>query len=137
MYRYSYNILFSEEDKMKNLMCNFGFRGWAASNVENYPAFRQTLRRWQLQCLPKRWIILNIRRGSSSKAEVTLNSSRENLRTKRNVFISIAFLLSKLIKLSCYGRYNGDLRINVTLRHTSLSSAPQLHTSLLLTAVPH
>jgi hypothetical protein len=27
MYRYSYNILFSEEDKMKNLMCNFGFRG--------------------------------------------------------------------------------------------------------------
>jgi hypothetical protein len=31
-----------------------GFRGW----------------RWQLQCLPKRWIVLNIRCGSTPKAEV-------------------------------------------------------------------
>jgi hypothetical protein len=27
--------------------------------------------RWQLQCLPKRWLILNIRRSSPPKAEVT------------------------------------------------------------------
>jgi hypothetical protein len=35
-------------------------------------------RRWQLQCLPKRWTILNIRRGTSPKAEgYALNSSRK------------------------------------------------------------
>jgi hypothetical protein len=62
------------------------FRGWTASNVENYP-FRQKLQLpssgwicngWaflealyrQLQCLPKRWIIFNIRRPLSQKAEV-------------------------------------------------------------------
>jgi hypothetical protein len=45
--------------------------------------------RWQLQCLPKRWIIFNIRRGSSLKAEVVLNASRENLRT----------IISRLVKM--------------------------------------
>jgi hypothetical protein len=30
-----------------HLMCDFSFRGWAASNVEGYPSFRQTL---QLPC---------------------------------------------------------------------------------------
>jgi hypothetical protein len=45
-------------------MCDFGFRGWTASNTS-------WVWRWQLQCLPKRWIIFNIRRGSTPKAEVT------------------------------------------------------------------
>jgi hypothetical protein len=39
---------------------NFGFRGWAA----HIPW------RWQLQCLPKRWIIFNNDRSSSPKAEL-------------------------------------------------------------------
>jgi hypothetical protein len=64
---------------------NFGFRGWAASNAESFPTFRQIFAvavirvdvycvetlpwRWQQQCLPKRKLF-NTRRVSSPKAEV-------------------------------------------------------------------
>jgi hypothetical protein len=61
---------------------NFVFLAWGVSSVESYPAFadiafaifRAFLKRlihmpWtcKLQCLPKRWTTLSIRRGSSPK----------------------------------------------------------------------
>lgn len=55
----------------------FGYRGWALSNADItfWQTFPKHLHivylpgRWQHQRSPKRWIIFNIRRSSSSKVE--------------------------------------------------------------------
>jgi hypothetical protein len=71
-----------------NYMCNFGCRGWAASNVKNRPTFRQTL-----QLPSSGWMETAVFAETLAYSQhstqlipesrrYALNSSRENLRTR-------------------------------------------------------
>jgi hypothetical protein len=49
---------------------NFGFRGWTASNVRNYPTFRQTLQLPSSEWICIGWAFLEALYGASSRRRV-------------------------------------------------------------------